>query len=257
MYTQQDILNELDRADQETYHFFIDLQHPYLYTAGSRLTLYADEERWAVVFEKSGYGNRSYCGQIELDYFGNCLQNLQSEIPGDPSTSNNKRVILIQEEDLRQIEEDFELVAQDKGEIPVRNSVLPIEQDLAKYLARQIKPQEYDNPKKLVDFPSLIRYLDEDNPSLFRATDEELSMCLPAGLPKIMQIDRWHHEVYYVGKKMTSVGVFEDEPMGASPSSYETYRMIADVLVWRDPAKWAPTLPPNNDWRNWPDAGGM
>lgn len=57
-FTQKDILDYLEATDQEIYHFFIDLEHPYFFTAGSRLTLYADDKRWAIVFEKSGYANR-------------------------------------------------------------------------------------------------------------------------------------------------------------------------------------------------------
>jgi hypothetical protein len=33
--------------------------------------------------------------------------------------------------------------------------------------------------------------------------------------------------------------------------------MIADILVSKDTAKWKPALKPNNDWRNWPNAGHM
>jgi len=39
--------------------------------------------------------------------------------------------------------------------------------------------------------------------------------------------------------------------MGKKPSSYETYPMIAEVLVTKDISKWRPTLEPNYDWQNW------
>ena len=80
-YSQKDILEYLEKCDQETYHFFIDLEHPYFFTAGSRLTLYADENRWAIVFEKSGYSTGSSAAEIEFANFGNCLINLKSKIP--------------------------------------------------------------------------------------------------------------------------------------------------------------------------------
>lgn len=44
---------------------------------------------------------------------------------------------------------------------------------------------------------------------------------------------------------------------GDAPSSYETYRLIAEVLANRDPARWRPTLTPNNHWTNWPQAGSL
>ena len=256
-FTQRDILDYLERYDQETYHFFIDFEHPYFFTAGSRLTLYADASRWAIVFEKSGYSTGNSCGEIEFDYFGNCLKNLTSQIPGDTTTSNMGHVILIDNKDLEQIEDGFELVAREKRNIKVRDTLLTIEQDQSKYLARGINPKHYNNPNKLIDFPSLIRYLDEENPTVFRATDKELRTCLPDDLPQLMQIDRWHHESYSHFKWMTSPTAFEDRTVGIKPSSYETYVMIADILVSRDTTKWKPTLKPNNDWRNWPNAGHM
>jgi hypothetical protein len=259
LFTQKDILNDLEETDQETYHFFIDFEHPYFYPAGSRLTLYADESRWAIVFEKSGYSTGNNCGEIELEYFGNCLRNLKNGIPGDTSTSNMKGVILIKDTDLEKLDDgDFqELVAKDKDKIQVRDTFLPIGQDSSKYIAKGIEPRDYNNPKGLFNFYSLIRYLDEEYPKIFRATDEELRMCLPEDLPKLMQIDHWHHEAYLKHKVPTSPTMYHYETIGKKPSEYETYRMIADILVSRDTTKWRPTLKPNNDWRNWPNAGHM
>jgi hypothetical protein len=75
-YTEQDILNYLDKAPQNPYGFFMDLDHGYFATANSRLSLFADQSRWAIVFEKSGYANRASRMEIELNYFGNCLHNV-------------------------------------------------------------------------------------------------------------------------------------------------------------------------------------
>ncbi len=244
-FTQEDILNQLEAYDQETYHFFIDLEHPYFHTASSRLTLYGDSKRWAIVFEKSGYSNSGDRGEIELEYFGNCLINLLSEGSPEGYTSNMQTIILISTPKLKRIENDTdELVAANIKQVKVRDNFLNIEHDKTKYEQKGIRDTVYDNPGNLIDFPSLIRYLAEEHPSLFRATDRELRKCLPDDLPKLMQIDQWHHERYYQGS-------------GAKPSSYETYRMIADILVTRDTTKWKPTLMPNNDWRNWPNAGYM
>lgn len=258
-FMQQEILNYLESYDQETYHFHIDFEHPYFYTAGTRLTLFADKNRWAIVFEKSGYSTGNNCGEIELAYFGNCLQNLKSGIAGDDTTSNIKSVILINATDLEQIDDgEFEeLVSKSKDKIKVRDTLLSLEHDTSKYRAKNIKLQDYDNPNGLVDFPSLIRYLDEEHPAVFRATDEELRTCLPSDLPKLMQINQWHHKAYYKNKHLTSPTTYAVEEIGTKPSDYETYRMIADVLVSRDTTKWKPTLKPNNDWRNWLKAGSM
>ena len=244
-FTQQDILFYLDQFDQETYHFFIDLEHPYFHTAGSRLTLYADETRWAIVFEKSGYSNAGVRGEIDLTYFGNCLVNLQSEGSQEGFTSNSKSVILIDGDEIHRIENDSnELVAPAVTHVKVRDVLLKIEHDKQVYKERDINDVGFDENEPLVDIPSLIRYLDEEHTDLFRATKEELVLCLPKGLPCIMQIDQWHHAAYYQGD-------------GEKPSEQETYQLIAEVLVSKDITKWKPVLSPNNDWRNWRNAGYM
>ncbi len=56
---------------------------------------------------------------------------------------------------------------------------------------------------------------------------------------------------------MTSPTTYENEIVGTKPSDYETYKMIANILVSKDITKWNPTLKPNNNWRNWPNAGHM
>ncbi|MEO0728359.1 MAG: hypothetical protein AAFZ63_27685, partial [Bacteroidota bacterium] len=56
------------------YNFFLDLEHGYCNTASSRIHLYADEENWAVVFEKGGYQNRAPSVEVELYYVGNCIE---------------------------------------------------------------------------------------------------------------------------------------------------------------------------------------
>jgi hypothetical protein len=41
------------------------------------------------------------------------------------------------------------------------------------------------------------------------------------------------------------------------PSSYETWQLIAKVLVTGDTSQYKPTLEPTSHWKNWPDAGTM
>jgi hypothetical protein len=259
-FTQKDILDYLEETNQETYHFFIDLEHPYFFTAGSRLTLYADKKRWAIVFEKSGYDNRGPGGEIELFYFGNCLQNLQVEVEAKGVTSNMQTISIINGDEIERIEDgNFELVGKNIKQIKVRDTMLNIEQDKSVYIKKDITDSIYDDdkPENLIDVPSLIRYLDEQHPELFRATDKEVRKCLPADLPKLMQIDKWHHEAYVKYKHMTSPTDYTYNVIGKKPSDYETYRMIADILVSGDTTKWKPKLKANNNWRNWREGGHM
>ena len=241
-YTKQDILTALD--DCTTYNFFPDLEHGYFYTAGSRINLFADENRWAIVFEKSGFGNRSGRAEIELNYFGNCLLNLDRAGQDGMFVCNSKYLTLIDGDEFEKIEGDFELVSKEATKVKVRDQELAIDHVHQNYHEKGIEIQDFDNPDELIDFPSLVRYLDETNPGVFRATDEELRTCIPMDLPFLMKIDAWHHRSY-------------SEFGGNKPSSYETFDLIADVLVSKNVEVWKPTLEVNNDWRNWPEAGGL
>ena len=241
-FTREEILEKLD--DNSTYNFFLDLEHGYFHTAGSRINLFADEDRWAIVFEKSGFGNRSGRAEIELNYFGNCLKNLDRAGLNDKFICNAKYITIISGEDFEKIEGDFELVSKEAGHITIRNERYSIEHDSTKYEAKGIYTQDFDNPDNLIDYQSLVRYLDEQNPELFRAKNDELRISIPHDLPFLMKIDRWHHKTY-------------TEYDGDKPSSYETFQMIADILETKNIDLWKPTLEPNNDWRNWSEAGGL
>ena len=56
--------------------FLMDLEHPYSYTANSRLSLFAGDANRAIVFEKSGYANRAGEIEPELNLFGSDPRNL-------------------------------------------------------------------------------------------------------------------------------------------------------------------------------------
>jgi hypothetical protein len=241
-YTKADILTALD--NNVTYNFFLDLEHGYFYTAGSRISLFADDTRWAIVFEKSGFGNRSGAAELELNYYGNCLLNLDGAGLEDRFIFNTKYFPLIDGDAFQKIEGGFELVAKDAATVRVRDKEFSIEHDPSKYAAKGIAIQSYDNPENLIDYPALIRYLDETYPEALRATDTEIRTCLPSDLPFLFKIDAWHHQSY-------------SEWGGVAPSEYETFQLIADILISKDISKWAPTLEANNNWRNWPEAGGL
>ncbi|HET9825488.1 MAG TPA: hypothetical protein VFP87_09140 [Chitinophagaceae bacterium] len=166
-FIQKEILHYLEETDQESYHFFIDLEPPHIDTAGSRLTLYSDENRSVLVFEISGYVHSGYRSEIELTYFGNCLVNLQTE--GNPQgyTSNMKSVLLIDSAEIERIEDDMNELLSKKAK---KNKGAG---GHAGHRSREISLSSQghdDNPENLIDIPSLIRYLDEEYPTLFRAT---------------------------------------------------------------------------------------
>ena len=222
--TREPILHYLDNCIFDPGVFFMDLGHGYFHTANSRLSLFSDGARdWAIVFEKSGYANRSGSIQIELNYFGNGLRNLD---PLGIYLCNAKYVDLVPAASLCK--------AGNPMRIELRDTQIEAEADIR-------------------DFDRLGQWLAcEAHVEFCRATMSELRMCLPADLPLVMHIDEWHHRRYFFFDSGP-----QQEVIGERPSSYQTFPMIADVLVHRDPAWWRPTLPPTNHRRNWPDAGSL
>jgi hypothetical protein len=256
--TEASILKEFDLAqkgdagtyfppnDGKTirYNFFLDLEHGYFVTAGSRIYLYADSTRWAVVFEKNGYNNRGTRAEIELDYIGNCIHYPRDTFGTNLYLSNAEYVTLISGDDYDSIKnkvgtdmEKFELISADAKNVAVHGAVVPIEHDTTKYTQLGIAPRDFDNPRKLVSFDGLVRYINETNPMLLAATEKEIRKHLPNDLPKLMTLNKFHFQ-----------SVYQKDTL---PSNQETYRLIAKIITYRDTLLWRPKQKPNNDWRNW------
>ncbi len=252
-FTEQDILKQLDLAhkgiaseyypqgnDKDIkYNFFLDLEHGYCETAGNRIHLYADSTRWAIVFEKNGYQNRASSAEIELDYIGNCINYNIDSYPERSYITNAQRITLISYEDYEKIssEDCFELILKDSNEINIRNVNVKIEQDINKYISLGINIRDYDNPENLISYSNLIRYLNETNPEIINATEEDIKKHIPLDLPKLMTINEFHFVSFYD----------QDTP----PSKQETFDLISKILVSKDISLWKPTLESNNHWSNW------
>jgi hypothetical protein len=202
------------------------LQHGYFYTANSRLTLYADENRWAIVFEKNGYANRVSCIELELNFFGNCLQNLDRGGANDRYVCNAKSITLVDEDALSEIASDFEQVSPSATSVRLRGEPVRIpstKEEFAKWI-----PDIHDD-KGLGERPTfddLGRFLAFEYADRCRATHAEKRLCLPADLPEVMVVDEWHHRFYYHYKNGP-----DNELMGDAPSTYETFPLLADVLA--------------------------
>ncbi len=112
-FTEADILEELDLAfngipgrhfpqsnsEDINYNFFLDLEDAYFQIATSKIHLYADETKWAVIFELSGYHNRQMSAELHLLYFGNCIEYHFTSHANQRYISNVQRITLIQEEE--------------------------------------------------------------------------------------------------------------------------------------------------------------
>jgi hypothetical protein len=233
-YNQLDILNALDNIDNNPYTFFPDFNNGYFFTSGSRIGLFGDSTRWAIVFEQTGYHNRALNASIILTYYGNCLTNLtKSEKNG--ISSNVKYLTLISDSTLKSLESDFELISPKKDSIIVRGKSLPILHDKEIYYKRGIEINDFENPLGLVDVVALIRLLDDLYPEVFRANEEELKISIPSDLPLLMYIDKWNHRQFTF---------YRDMKEGERPSTYETFPQIANVLVNKDTSLFKPTLEP-------------
>jgi len=255
-FTEKDVLNELDapfktplsvkKLDEKTYfyNFFLDLENAYLNVANSIIHLYADESKWAIVFEINGYHNKSYNAQIDLLYFGNCIKYDKKETPERVNLSNLFTIELISGEEFTKVEnktgsdlEQFELISDNADSIQIRDKKVRIEKDKTKYEEKLIVFREYENPNNLAGFEDLVRYLSVSEKDMMCASENEIEEHLLDDLPKIMTIESFHyHSIYNKGNL---------------PSKQETFQLIAKILVSKDPNLWKPTLEPNNHWSNW------
>ncbi len=160
-FTESEILSELDLAFNGIpssyfpegkegtirYNFFFDLEHGYFSTAGSKIHLYADSTRWAIIIEKNGYGNRSLAAEIELNYVGNCVKYPVQSYPDRDYISNSKTVILISPDEYDRIAnkegsemEQFELISSDAREVKIRGIYMPIELSIQYVSLRRTTP---------------------------------------------------------------------------------------------------------------------
>ncbi|SEW44832.1 DUF7003 family protein [Chitinophaga arvensicola] len=257
-YTESEILSHFDpnlnieenkyypviAENDIRYHFWLDLEHGYCETAGSRIHLYADDERWAVVAEKSGYQNRGFRAEIELYYFGNCIDYPVSAYPERNYVSNLNSIVLITEEEWERIcntegedMEQFEMISPDAQYVMIRDVKIPIEQDVTRYRNLGIHSRQEDNPRELISFEDLLRYYHDTTPGVLSSTEAEIRQHIPADLRKLMTIDHFHFS-----------SVYSDDH---HPAREELYQLITKILITKDTSLWQPTLPSNNHWSNW------
>lgn len=245
----------LDYLDNCVIHnpgcFFMDLQHGYFYTANSRISVFSDTKHWAIVFEKSGYANRSSRVELELNFFGCCLRNLDPGGAYHQFNYNSKYFPLVSAEALDAVSSGFELIDLTKASVDVRSSRVNLPQRIEDY-GKWIPDIGTRTAPVGVTFADLGRYLAFEYEQLCRATATELRTCLRDSLSLVLQVDQWHHRAYSV---YDSGGM--KELVGDAPSSYETFPMLADVLVTGDTSRYMPTLAPNSHWTNWPQAGSL
>jgi hypothetical protein len=230
-FSASDVLEHLDTCYQDPYRFFIDLSHGYFLNATGYLHLFADVDRWAIVFETAGYGNRSLSVQVGLYSYGNCLASLPRAGSDDQFECNMHTVDLVEPDELARVQTDFELVSLLVGSLTVRGRKLSVPSGAARFEEAGLLVDDGN-----VSISDLVRYLAATSPDQFKASEAELRKHLPADLPHLVTRRDWHHRKYY-----WSNGHVDGDP----PRSYETYPMLAEVLASRDATRYRPTLKPN------------
>jgi hypothetical protein len=242
-FSVESVLAHLEACYREPYRFFVDLSHGYFFNATTRLHVFADRDRWAMVFETAGYGNRTRSMEIELFHFGNCLLDLPRAGLDGLYECNMQTVELVDVSEMERIEEELEWVPLSGDTVTVRGRCLDIPADPTWFeeMGMQVRAGR-------VPLWSLVCYLAAEYPDSFKASNVELRRHVPADLPQLLSIHEWHHRQYYV---------YADQVLGDPPSSYETYPMLAEVMASGEPRCYQSTLPPNTHWSNWPGAGSL
>lgn len=209
----------LDQLDECANDFtFPMLDNGYYYPVDQRLHAYADENRWALIIETLGYNPRAGNLIDVLHRFGNSV--------GKPGVDNDDFLGRVANND-----ELDRIALRDKdwrtaSGVTVRGITISI-------------PSSVVPGTELED---LFRAVVPEDRLRFMATEEELRARVPVDLPHLTTLDEWNHP---------------DLLNGQLPSGTETFQQLAEVLVSGDRSLYAPSHPPNTDWRNWPEGGAL
>ena len=283
--TEEEIFNTLDNSNDGYYCSFVELGHVYSSLIDTRLNVFrGDNDLWAIAIERLGYNPRT--GVIELDiyYYGNCLTNL---IFYNERPTNYYSIQPIDFDNFNETVDSECLKAAAKFWL-VRGKQVALSHNKQDYANAGIELKEYE-PNE-ISAEEVGRLVVSQNRDLFRATDMELHQFIPTHLKKILVLDEWFHkdfplqisptmtdehlrQTFEFNKKLNGLEGMSFEHFtqlirqqeilsddwnreiweNNRPSSYETWQLIAKVIVTNDPEQYQPTLEPNTHWTNWND----
>jgi hypothetical protein len=287
--TEQEILDTLDNSVYEYYDSFVWLGHVYSYLIDTRLNVFrATDDRWAIAVERLGYNPRVGSIALDIHCYGNCLINLE-EYNNQPV--NSYCVSPIDWDNFEATTEN-ECLKPDAKFWLVRGQPVPLSHDRQAYAAAGIEWEEYE--PNTIHIEEAGRLVVTTHRDWFRATDEELYKFIPTDLKKILVLDEWFHkdflleltqtttdehlrQTYELNKSLNALGGMSFEAFAHArrqheiqadesdkqewehnrPGSYETWQLIAKVIVTNDPTHYQPTLPANTHWKYWPDSGSL
>lgn len=287
--TEEEILNSLDNSNDGYYCSFVDLGDGYSYLIDTRLNAFRDDNnRWAIAIERLGYNPRAGAIILDIHYYGNCLTNLEYY---NKRPTNYYRVHPINFDNFNDTIVGESLKPDAKFWL-VREQQVSLSHNKQEYVNAGIVLKEYE-PNE-IRAEEAARLAVTHNRDLFRASDSDLFKSIPKDLRKIFVLDEWYHkdfqlqisptmtdehlrQTYELNKNLTGLGGMTFESFVQSfkqqeilidtwnsenwennrPSCYETWQLIAKVIVTNDINQYKPTLKANTHWINWPDSGSM
>jgi len=289
MLTEEQILSKLDNYKLGYYCQFIDLGHPYAVLIDSRLNIFrGDNDNWGIAAERLGYNPRAGGIMLDICYYGNCLINLEHYNGQDI----NYYTVSPVDWDSFIDAIDGETLKPNAEYWIVRGEKVKLSHDKQNYIRTGIELIE-DEPNA-IRVEEAARLAIIGNRKVFRATDNELYKSLTSDLKKILVIDEWYHKDFneiiqpFISdehlKQTFDMSKLLKEQLGMSeeafaamcrqqearteewnqsqwqdnrPSSYETWQLIAKVIVTGDTSFYKPTFEANTHWKNWLDSGSL
>lgn len=219
------------------------LDHPYVYLAATRLSVFGDGADWALVIEVFGYPPRLGVPELRVATFG-------SRLLRDPSRRFVTAVAHQKYLQMRPYDESRGFYPiEDEGWIEPEEAGA-VATDVTHLSLRGLRvalpsPATYDAAGiELIDPPrvrifELCRALAATHRSLVLGTDDERRASVPPELPELLVLDEWHHP----------------DLVSVLPSQTETFQQLAAVVLAADPEPYQPTKPANTHWSNWPEGG--
>jgi hypothetical protein len=229
-----EILHQLDKCNSD--FTFPMLDNGYVYPAGTKLTAYRDEKRWALIIETIGF---SYRGGGH-DGISNCLYIYGNCITYQPGTRNEN--FLYPTTDAKDCstfdEHEFFYLNPTCRSFLLKGKSEPIIHDRNSYQSHGIELEDEEKIKAF-EFLRLLNALHHDK---LVATEKEVRERIPMDIPKVLELHEWFHP---------------DVTNEELPSVNETFQQIARVLETGDIQFYRPTEKPNTHWRNWLEGGTL
>lgn len=255
-FSEKDILTILDNSAKDGSAGFVSLGHPYSYLIDCRINLFrGSENKWTIAVERLGYNPRAGSILLEIFYYGNCLKNMKAQI--NKHCGYNIYLPISQLNFLNTIT-DEETVKPESDTWVVRGKNINIKYAKQEYQDNGI---ETGATIEYVGIEAVARLATKKYRNLFRATDEELYDAIPKDLKKLLVLDEWYHRDFYLLPIENEVPEYKRRNqkrwLKDRPSSYETWKQFAEVLVSGDTSHYKPTIKANTHWKNWPESGSL